>query len=109
MNDNNNEKSKSRRIFINILTILIIILFLGMFIGMIYALIELVPIPNGFDNKWDWYFYNPYVYTNACPFGLKVLIFGGLMACLFIGLTFSIYLWKKGKPKLLKLIYGEEN
>ena len=107
MNDSKNKKSGFKEKIISVLTIVIIILFLGIFIGIIYSLIELIPIPPGFDTKWIWYGALPSVYPNACPWGLKILIFGGLMGCFFIGLTISIYIWKKGRVKLFKWFYGE--
>ena len=109
MNENKDKKSSSKEIITAILTIAIMILILGIYIGIIYALVEQVPIPAGFDDKWTWYFTDPFTNIKACPWGFKILIFGALMCCFIVGLTISIYIWKKGKIWLYKMLYGDKN
>ena len=103
------KKDGSRNTIISALTFVIIILFLGIYIGILYSLIELIPIPLGFDTKWTWFLSNPYLILNACPFGLKILIIGGLSFCVFLGITIAIYIWKKGNKQIYKWFYGEKN
>ncbi|MHA1311398.1 MAG: hypothetical protein ACTSWR_09810 [Candidatus Helarchaeota archaeon] len=102
------KKLKNRKRIIAILTFIIIILFLGIYIGVLYSLVELIPIPSGFSTKWMWYFSDPFTITGACPWGLKILIFGTLMGCFFVGLTIAIYIWKKGRSQFYKWLFGEE-
>ncbi|MHA1271377.1 MAG: hypothetical protein ACTSPY_16405 [Candidatus Helarchaeota archaeon] len=102
------KKIKNRKKIITILTFMVVFIFLGIFFGLIYSLIEMIPIPAGFETKWIWYLSNPFYVQGSCPWGLKILIFGALMGYVFIGLTISIYIWKKGKNQFYKWIYGEE-
>lgn len=101
-------KSKKRKRSIQLLTIGIILIFLVVFLGIIWALVETIPNPDPqtFPTKWHWFFGLPAI--GGCPWGLKILIFGGLLGLFFMGLTIAAYVWKKGQSYLYKLIYGEK-
>ncbi|MHA1231709.1 MAG: hypothetical protein ACTSRP_18775 [Candidatus Helarchaeota archaeon] len=102
------KKIIARKRIIAFLSFIIIIIFLGIFIGVMYSAIEMIPIPQGFETKWVWYLSDPFSVSGACPWGLKILIFGALMLYVFVGLTIATYIWKKGQRKLYKWVYGEE-